>query len=107
MLHNDIGILKFEDIHKTYLLKFVHKCLNDTFPCIFHGYFRYRSNMHSCNTRNKAILHVPIYNNMVGKHFITCYAAKLWNSLPEGIHKEGNIDVFETLVYNNLMESYQ
>ena len=61
-LHNEMGILKVEDIFEQELCYFVHNYLNNNLPEAFSGYFRPFSEIHSICTRGSNNLNLPKTN---------------------------------------------
>ena len=58
----------------------MHKCLNNNVNFKFD--FKYSSDIHSYNTRNKQNLHLERVNKNWGKQAFSYHAANDWNNLP-------------------------
>merc|ERR1711888_314253 len=52
-LHNELKLLKIEDLYKQAILTFVHKFQNNKLPIVFDSYFTSFSEIHNINTRNR------------------------------------------------------
>ena len=50
-IYRKFNLLKFKDLYKYFLLKFIHSCLYDHQFNIFKDYFVERLRVHSCSTR--------------------------------------------------------
>ena len=81
-LHNELKLLKVEDLYKQEILTFVHNFQNNKLPSVFDSYFTSFSNIHNINTRYRNtnfILHRVSSN--LGSTSISFEGAVLWNNL--------------------------
>ena len=79
-MYVDLNILKFNDLYKLYLLKFLHKILygnNDYYA----KYFSHLLPTHSYNTRNTRI-NLPSVRLVVERNFTIFQLCKLINEIP-------------------------
>ena len=59
----------------------MYKCINNLAPPYLCNKFSKRSNIHECNTRNRELLQIPIYNTTTGQRTFHYRGVKLWNDL--------------------------
>ena len=87
-LHNELKILKVEDLYKQEILTFVHNFQNNKLPPVFDSYFTRFSNIHNINTRNRNTNFIlPIVSSTRGSTSISFEGAVLWNNL-DNLSKE-------------------
>ena len=51
-VHNDLDLLKINDIYESEVLSFVYNCVNKNVPKALGSYFTMMGNTHNFNTRN-------------------------------------------------------
>ena len=79
-LHNELKILKVEDLYKQEILTFVHNYKNNKLPPVFDSYFTSFSNIHDINTRNRDTNFIlPRVSSNLGSTSISFEGAVLWN----------------------------
>ena len=82
-LHNELEILKVEDLVDQEILTFVSNFKNSKLPKIFDSYFEFRGIRQQIRTRNiENKLIVPNTNTNYGEQTVKVRGAKLWNQLP-------------------------
>ena len=82
-LHNDLNILKVEDLVDQEILTFVSKFKNGKLPKIFDSYFEFRGNHQQIRTRNiENKLLIPTTRTNYGEQTVKVKGALLWNQLP-------------------------
>ena len=87
-LHNELKLLKIEDLYKQTILTFVHKFQNNKLPFVFDSYFTSFSEIHNINTRNRNNnFIVPRVTSRLGSTNISFVGAVSWNNL-DRISKE-------------------
>ena len=52
-IHNDLDLLKINDIYESEILSFVYNCINKNVPVALGNYFTILGDMYDFNTRNK------------------------------------------------------
>ena len=95
ILHNDLDILKVNDINTLDTLTFVHNFFSNKLPSVFDNYFTTFASLHSTNTRNnqrRLIIHNHKTN--LGANTIKVKGAKLWNNLNKNLRSCNNIKKF-------------
>ena len=87
-LHNELKLLKVEDLYKQEILIFVHNFQNNKLPSVFDHYFTSFSNIHNINTRCRNTNFIlPRVSSNLGSTSISFEGAVLWNNL-ENLNKE-------------------
>ena len=82
-LHNDLNILKVEDLVDQEILTYVSKFKNGKLPKIFDSYFEFRGNLQQIRTRNiENKLLIPSTRTNYGEQTVKVKGALLWNQLP-------------------------
>ena len=120
-----LKLLKFDDIYKLNIAKFVYSTLCDYSPKVFAEWFTYISDVHAHSTRSSTSIcpedyfdvgtEVQTYTLYVPKSRLTNYGGKLikvfgpllWNSIPEIIqdacsvqnNKNNNKNMFYVLCF--------
>ena len=81
-LHNELKLLKVEDLYKQEILTFVHNFQNNKLPPVFDSYFTSFSNIHDINTRYRNTnFIVPRVSSNLGSTSISFEGAIFWNNL--------------------------
>ena len=81
-LHNDLKLIKVEDLYKQEILTFVHNFQNYKLPLVFNNYFTRFSNIHNINTRYRNTnFIIPRVASRLGSTSISFEGAILWNNL--------------------------
>ena len=82
-LHNELNILKVEDLVDQEILTFVCNFKNNKLPSIFSNYFKFRSDQHQTQTRNiENHLITPFSRTNYGEQTVKVRGTLLWNALP-------------------------
>ena len=105
-LHNELNILKCEDIHKLFVGIFVYKQQNNLLPTIFSNYFHARNNIHNIQTRNSERLFVPRCRLKTCQKSIKFAGVKIWNSIPQDIIGAPKLNNFKYKYKKFLISSY-
>ena len=94
-LHNELNILKVEDLVDQEILTFVFNFINKKLPNVFSSYFKYRSENQQPQTRNiDNHLITPKPRTNCGEQTIRVKGALLWNKLPTSLTKLTNSKTF-------------
>ena len=103
-MYKSLNFLKFRDIHKFELIKFLHKILYKNHS-IFHKYFSYLLPTHSYLTRNTRI-NLPQVRLDVGKRFTIYKVCVLMNEIPvELINPQTKYNLKKTF-FSNVISQY-
>lgn len=79
-LHNELSILKFEDMVKQETLSFMYNYVHDKLPKVFKKYFEHRYQLTEMKTEHrKRRFTIPKSNHDIGKSTIKYVGAKLFN----------------------------
>ena len=79
-LHNELELLKINDIYESEVLTFVYNCVNRNVPDVMGNYFTKMGDTHNINTRNKNhILRDPCYKSKIGRLSVKQRGVQLWN----------------------------
>ena len=89
-------IIKFDDIYKFQLLKFMFLHKNKVLPDLFKEMVSLRSEVHSYNTRNSNWFHSFSCRTNVSKFSIRSQGPLLFNQLNSDIKNAGSISLFKT-----------
>ena len=80
-LLKELGFLKFEDINKYMIGRFMHRRYNRKLPEMFNEYFEYVRDVHNYATRQSINLYVPYIRTNLGQSCISYRGPKIWNSI--------------------------
>ena len=95
LLHNELKILKVEDILEQELLSFVHNYVNDKLPDVFENYFKLRKDTQTIQTRNiDNRFIIPFCRTNTGAGSMKVKGPKIWNSLPVPLKEKLNLKSF-------------
>ena len=111
-LYHKMEILKFDDIFKLNIAKFVYSTLMFESPTNFHQWFAYDHEVHDHSTRSSTeiihdeyfdigvavqsfTLHTKGSNNDYGVKMIQKSGPIIWNSIPDNIQKAATINTFK------------
>ena len=87
-LHNELDILKINDIFKQEVLNFVYCQMNNMLPDIFDEYFITFSNIHNIVIRGHSTqLQIPNHKLEIAAHTVKILGASLWNELSSNLKK--------------------
>ena len=88
-LHNDLELLKINDIYESEILSFVYNCVNKNVPKVMGNYFTMLSDTHNVNTRNKNhILYDPCLKSKIGRLSVKQKGVQLWNKLDKSLKNQ-------------------
>ena len=94
-LHNELNILKVEDLVDQEILTFVCNFKNDKLPNIFSNYFKFRSDQQQTQTRNiENHLITPSSRTNYGEQTVKVRGTLLWNALPASLTELANTKSF-------------
>ena len=80
-LFKKLGIIKFTDLNKYLIARFMFKWYKKDLPRLFDGYFILNKNIHLYPTRQMEMIHVPKMRTNFGQQCIRYKGATIWNSL--------------------------
>ena len=87
-LHNELKLLKVDDLYKQEILTFVHNFQNNKLPSVFEHYFTSFSDIHDIGTRYRDTNFIlPRVSSNLGSTSISFEGAVLWNDL-DNVNKE-------------------
>ena len=119
-----LKLLKFDDIYKLNIAKFVYSTLCDYSPKVFAEWFTYISDVHAHSTRSSTSIcpedyfdvgtEVQTYTLYVPKSRLTNYGDKLikvfgpllWNSIPEIIQDACSVQTFKFYLKKYFLDKY-
>ena len=79
-MYKSLNLLKFDDIYKYFILKFLHHVFYKNVD-LFNKYYKHLLPAHTYETRNTKI-NLPIVRLEIEKHFTIFQSCKLLNDLP-------------------------
>ena len=84
-------------MHKTIYSAYDHELLNELIR---------HNNLHQHLTRNSSNLVLPLYNRSSSQNSVNYTGVRIWNSLPNDISNEPNLNIFKRKLRNMLLSSY-
>ena len=84
-LFNRYGILSVDNLYKYNVGLFMYKYKNYMLPDVFESMFTFNSDVHSYDTRQRTLLHVPRPGNALAKKSFKYLAVLIWNTICENI----------------------
>ena len=103
-LHNELGIIKVEDIAKLDAVTFIHNYFNNKLPPLFNNYFTLNRDIHSINTRSSVQdIHFKTYKTNIGISSIKSIGAKTWNELSNSNKLIKNVKTFRKAITKNVL----
>ena len=96
-LHNNLKILKVEDMVEQEILTFVFNFKNERLPNIFNDKFKLRKNNNQMRTRNiENHMITPSTRTNYGEQTVRVKGALLWNQLPASLSTLTSTKMFRT-----------
>ena len=87
--------MKFVDINKYLIARFMFRYCNDKLPALFNSYFEYNCDYYNHNTRSAEHFHTPQIKTDQAKTGIKYRGAIIWNAiLIHGIHADTSESIF-------------
>ena len=74
-------MIKFKDINKYLIGRFMFRFCNVNVPVLFHSYFQCNNEFHNYLTRTASHLHIPSMKTDLGQTSIRYRGALIWNGL--------------------------
>ena len=94
-LYKTLGIMKFVDINKYLIARFMFRYCNNKLSVLFNSHFEYNCDYHNYNTRSAEHLHTPQLKTDLTKTGIKYMGATIWNAiLNHGIHADTSESIF-------------
>jgi hypothetical protein len=124
-LFKTLEILKFEDIFKINIAKFIYSTLAQESPAVFWEWFTYSHIIHNHATTSSTNINRAQYFDVgnvehtrylftkrghlvnYGAKMIQVYGPKLWNSLPKEIHDSTSLHTFKINTKKYLIGQYE
>ena len=104
-LHNELEIIKVEDIAKLDAVTFIHNYFNNKLPPIFNNYFTLVKDVHSKNTRSSdQDIYFKPYTTKIGISSMKSKGAKTWNELSNGNKLIKNVKTFRKAIVKNILD---
>ena len=103
-IHNELELLKINDIYESEFLTFVYNCVNRNVPDALGNYFTMMSDTHNINTRNKNhILRDPCLKSKVGRLSVKQRGVQLWNKLDKSLKKSDDSKAFRKQIKDTVL----
>ena len=124
-LFKTLEILKFDDIFKISIAKFIYSTLAFESPAVFWEWFAYSHVIHNHATTSSTSINRAQYFDVgnvehtrylftkrghlvnYGAKMIQVYGPKLWNTLPKNVHDSTSLSSFKINVKNYFIEQYE
>ena len=102
-LHNELSLLKFEDIVKQEILSFVHNYVHSKLPSIFVNYFQHRHSLSDILSGLKPLRFIiPIHKTNIGANTVRVKGSKMFNEEASGIKLNYSIKTFRYKIKNKI-----
>ena len=88
-------LLKVKSIYEYAISIFMYKIQNDLSPKFMREHFSINSDIHSYNTRQSLLYHVPDYGNDKCQASIKYQGPVIWNNIPKDIRNSTSLDSFK------------
>ena len=103
-IHNELELLKINDIYESEVLSFVYNCVNRNVPDALGNYFTLMSDTHTINTRNKNhILRDPCLKSKIGRLSVKQRGVQLWNKLDKSLKKSEDSKAFRKKIKDTVL----
>ena len=103
-MHNELEIIKVEDIAKLDAVTFIHNYFNNKLPPIFNNYFTLIRDIHSINTRSsEQDIYFKTYTTKIGISSMKSIGAKTWNELSNSNKLIKNVKTFRKTIVKNIL----
>ena len=96
-------LLKVNSVYEYAIAIFMYKIKNDISPKCMKEYFSINSDIHSYNTRQASLYHVPNYRNDKCQVSIKYQGPTIWNNIPEDIRNSSSLNSFKIHVKRYLL----
>ena len=80
-IYKELGVIRFKDINKYLIERFMFRFCNANVPVLFHSYFQRNNEFHNYQTRTASHLHIPSMKTDIGQTSIRYRGALIWNGL--------------------------
>ena len=98
-LHNELSILKFEDVVKQEILSFVHSYVHDKLPGVFKNYFIHRHDLLEMITEpRKRRFVLPLVKKDIGISTVKTMGSKLFNDKAQAINLNVGIKAYRKCI---------
>ena len=95
-LFNKLGVIKFIDLNKYLIARFMFRWYRNETPTIFDNYFDLNRDVHSYSTRQAELLHIPHVRTNMAKLGLRYYGAVIWNKI---LRLGFSVDTSEAVLY--------
>ena len=103
-LHNELEIIKVEDIAKLDAVTFIHNYFNKKLPPIFNNYFTLVKDIHNINTRSSdQDIYFDTYKTKIGISSMKSKGAKTWNELSNSNKLIKNVKTFRKAIVKSIL----
>ena len=83
----------------------MYKFNNGDLPSVFNDMFSYNIHVHSYNTRQSTLLHVPVGHKNIMYSSIRFKGVTFWNSINNSIDKNSSIHTYKKKLKNLLLDN--
>ena len=105
-LFQDLGILKIEQINIYQVGEFMHRYTHNQLPNAFCNYFKYISDQHPHDTRNKGNKYLVDFSRTnIRKFSIVIWGPRLWNSLSPSLRYIPHLTAFKRKLREHLLSN--
>ena len=103
-LHNELFLLKFEDIVKQEILSFVHDYVHSKLPSVFANYFQHRHSLADILSGLKPLrLIIPIHKTNIGANTVKVKGSKFFNDEASNISLNYSLKTFRYKIKKKIL----
>ena len=103
-LHNELSILKIDDLVKQELLTFTFNYIHGNLPVVFENYFHHRWALGEALAGNKRLRFIiPIHTTKIGENTVKVQAFKVFNDLAIGTSINCKLKTFRKTIKSLLL----
>ena len=102
-LFHSLKLLKYDELLLYQSAIFMFLCFNDLLPPDILKCFNFNNDIHSYNTRNSELYHIPKVRTNASKLSIFYNGPITWNSLPQSIRSSPSLNSFKRKYKNCIM----
>ena len=102
-LHNELEILKVQDMINQEILTFVFKYHANILPPVFDNYYETLASTHGLNTRHGGNLRKARHYTKMGASSIKVYGTELWNKLEKNLKSISNVKSFRIMYKKSII----
>ena len=104
-LYANLQLLKFEDIYRLEMSKFMHRCCHETIPLSFQSYFQKKSYNYNLRSLARNPFRTQMTHTEAYKRWLVNYGLHIWNEIEPDV-KNLPYDPFKIELKKRILKSY-